>query len=68
MKKMLISPSKYVQGQGELCNLGDYVTAYGKKALLVAHKDDQARVQGSLDKALEKGNFQLVYGEFKGEC
>ncbi|MBZ9622050.1 glycerol dehydrogenase [Clostridium sp. FP2] len=68
MKKMLISPSKYIQGQGELCNLGDYVTAYGKKVLFVAHKDDQARVQKQLDKTLEKGDFELVYGEFKGEC
>ena len=68
MKKMLISPSKYVQGKGELYNLGEYVTAYGKKALFVAHKDDHARVQDQLNKTLEKGNFELVYGEFNGEC
>ena len=33
MKKVMISPSKYVQGENELCNLGEYVKAFGNKAL-----------------------------------
>jgi glycerol dehydrogenase len=68
MKKVLISPAKYIQGEGELNNLGAYVNDFGKKALLVASKDDQSRVQAYLDAALTKNSFELVYGEFNGEC
>ncbi|MEK3673817.1 MULTISPECIES: glycerol dehydrogenase [Paenibacillus] len=68
MRKILTSPSKYVQGKDELYNIGDYVTIYGRKALLVAHKDDQARVQDYLDKAVAKGGFEFVTGGFGGEC
>ena len=68
MKKVLIAPSRYVQEEGELCNLGQYVNDFGKTALLVASKDDQARVQDYLDKAVFKNFFQLVCGEFNAEC
>ncbi|MFA6507175.1 MAG: glycerol dehydrogenase [Treponemataceae bacterium] len=68
MKKVLISPSRYVQGEGELGNLGSYVKNYGKKALLVAHPDDRARTQQFLEAALKTDPFELVYGDFKGEC
>lgn len=68
MKKVLISPAKYLQGENELFNLGQYVKDYGKKAVLVASREDQDRVQSYLDAALAKNSFELVYGEFKGEC
>ena len=68
MKKVMISPSKYVQGEGELCNLGEYVKAFGAKALLIASKEDQARVQPLLDEAQGKESFALDAGGFNLEC
>ncbi|WP_105616611.1 glycerol dehydrogenase [Vallitalea okinawensis] len=68
MRKILISPSKYVQENGALENLGEYVLSFGKKALLVASEEDCSRVQGTLDKALNKKAFQIVYGGFGAEC
>src|ERR1035437_2066331 len=68
MKKVMISPSKYVQGEGELCNLGEYVKAFGAKALLIASKEDQARVQPLLNEAQEKATFTLDAGGFNLEC
>lgn len=68
MKKIMISPSKYVQGEDELNNLGTYVKEFSDKALLVASKVDQARVQNYLDSATQKDSFVLVYGEFREEC
>ncbi len=68
MKKVMISPSKYIQGENELYNLGAYVKEFSDKALLVASKVDQERVQKYLDKALESNPFTLVCGEFKEEC
>lgn len=68
MKKVFISPSKYVQGEDELNNLGLYVNEFGNKALLVASKDDQKRIQSYIDKALVSYPFEIVYGQFGEEC
>ena len=35
MANILNSPSKYVQGAGELSRLGKYAEGYGKKALIL---------------------------------
>lgn len=68
MKKIMISPSKYVQDNGALSNLGEYVLSFGEKALLVASAEDQARVQPQIDEALSNNEFKLIYGGFGGEC
>lgn len=68
MKKVMISPSKYIQGEDELYNIGSYVNEFSNRALLVASKVDQARVQNYIDKSIEKDSFVLVYGEFTEEC
>lgn len=68
MKKTMISPSKYIQGENELQNLGEYVLDFSEKALLVASDADQRRVQSYLDEAIKKHSFQIVYGKFNEEC
>lgn len=68
MRKVFISPSRYVQGKDELIHLGSYVEDFGKKALFIASKDDQSRVQSYLDQAAAQYPFDWVSGEFNGEC
>ena len=68
MKKIFISPSKYVQDNGALADLGEYVLAYGNNALLVASKEDQERVQETLNLAQQRNEFALTYGGFSQEC
>ncbi|BCN31643.1 glycerol dehydrogenase [Anaeromicropila herbilytica] len=68
MRKAFICPSKYVQGEDELRNLGYFVKEFGKSALLIAHKDDVARVKEKLDYTAEKFNITFVESEFCGEC
>ena len=67
MKKVMIAPGKYIQGEGELLNIGSYVKQYGKKLLLVASKDDQKRVQHLLDEAQKTADFEIVSGAFNEE-
>lgn len=67
MRKILIAPQRYVQGEGELTNLGMYVKKLGSKALLVANPDDQARVQDRLNEAVSKAGITLVPAGFGGE-
>ncbi|OOB77236.1 MAG: glycerol dehydrogenase [Epulopiscium sp. Nele67-Bin002] len=68
MRKAFICPTKYVQGEDELLNLGYFVKTFGTSALLIAHKDDVNRVKEKLDSTAQK--FQITFAEsnFGGEC
>ena len=68
MKKILISPSKYVQGEGELYNLASYLEDFSKKVLLVSSKTGRERVQDYLNKTFEDNSLEVIYGEFNKEC
>lgn len=68
MRRAFISPSKYVQGEDELLNLGYFIRDFGEKALLIGHEDDIARVQKQLDATAERFNVELIGAHFSGEC
>ncbi|MBY0754109.1 glycerol dehydrogenase [Clostridium sardiniense] len=68
MRKAFICPTKYVQGEDELLNLGYFVKTFGESALLIAHKDDIERVRVKLDKTAEKFGIKFIESNFKGEC
>ncbi|MDR2266307.1 MAG: glycerol dehydrogenase [Christensenellaceae bacterium] len=68
MRKAFICPSKYVQGENELLNLGYFVQTFGKNALLIAHPDDVKRVKEKLDATAKKYGIKFIEAPFKGEC
>lgn len=68
MRKAFISPTKYVQGEDEILNLGYFVKTFGESALLIANPDDVARVQAKLDATAEKFGVTFVTSNFAGEC
>lgn len=68
MRKAFISPSKYVQGENELVNLGYFVRTFGESALLIAHPADVNRVKAQLEATQEKYNIVFVESDFRGEC
>lgn len=68
MRKAFICPTKYVQGEDELLNLGYFVKSFGESALLIAHKDDVVRVNDKLEKTCEKFGITFVESGFQGEC
>lgn len=68
MRKAFICPTKYVQGENELLNLGYFIKTFGESALLIAHNDDIARVQKQLDETAEKFGITIVPSSFNGEC
>lgn len=68
MRKAFISPSKYVQGENELQNLGYFVKSFGESALLIAHPADVDRVREQLSATQEKYGIVFVESGFKGEC
>jgi len=68
MRKAFICPTKYVQGEDELLNLGYFVKSFGDSALLIAHSDDVNRVKEKLERTAEKFNIRFVESGFCGEC
>lgn len=68
MRKAFICPTKYVQGENELENLGYFIKTFGTSALLIAHPDDAARVQAKLDATSEKFGVTIVESGFSGQC
>lgn len=68
MKKILISPSKYVQSKGALKELTQIASEYGKKALLVSSNTDLAYVQSAIDEAQKNFPLECVLTAFRGEC
>ncbi len=68
MANILISPSKYVQGAGELGKLGAYAEKYGKKALVVITASGYKRVGAAIDASFAGVDTEIVYDYFNGEC
>ena len=68
MRRAFICPSKYVQGENELLNLGYFVRQYGTSALLVATKSSVKRVREALDATAVKFGITFVETDFQGEC
>lgn len=68
VRKAFISPSKYVQGENELLNLGYFVKTFGASALLIANPDDVERVRPQLDETSKRFGIKLIEAGFGGEC
>lgn len=68
MRKAFICPTKYVQGEDELLNLGYFVKTFGSSALLIAHPEDVKRVKAKLDQTAEKFGVTFIESNFGGEC
>lgn len=68
MANILISPSKYVQGAGEMKRLGEYADKYGKKALVLITESGYKRIGDIVDKSFENEESEPVYEYFNKEC
>ena len=65
---MFISPSKYVQGAGELDRLGEYTKVYGKKALVIISAGGKKRFGERVEASLAAAGVECAFDEFNGEC
>ena len=67
MSKILSMPGLFIIGESEISRLAQYVAVYGSPLMLVAHREDAARVQSSLDRARADG-IEIIYSDFAGEA
>ena len=68
MARVFISPSKYLQGPGELDRLGEYTKVYGNKALVILSAGGIKRFGERVDASFAAAGVELVYDNFNGEC
>ena len=68
MARVFISPSKYVQGAGELDRLGEYTKVYGKKALVIISAGGKKRFGERVEASLAAADVECAFDEFNGEC
>lgn len=68
MDKIIISPSKYVQGENALNNIGQYVKPLGKKALAIADDFVTGLVGEQVTLSFAEADVQLALEKFNGEC
>ncbi len=68
MKRVFQAPSKLVIGSGALREIGKEISVYGPNALLLAHPEDSARVQNTLDESCAEHAVNLHNAGFRGEC
>lgn len=66
MAKIIGSPSRYVQGKGELKNLCAHAGNFGKKLFILTSPSGRKRVEPAI--ALGQGDAEIVYEAFNGEC
>lgn len=68
MAKILISPSKYVQGAGELKKLGEYAKSYGTKALILISEGGKKRSGTLVEESFASAQIPMEFVIFRGEC
>ncbi|MDD2981193.1 MAG: glycerol dehydrogenase [Hespellia sp.] len=68
MAKILISPDKYVQGAGEMKNLGTYAESYGKKALILISEGGYKRIGEIIAASFATVDCDIEFDYFNGEC
>ncbi|MBR6513889.1 MAG: glycerol dehydrogenase [Clostridia bacterium] len=66
MASILISPSKYVQGAGEINKLGEYVSKLGKSALALISESGYKRTGKEIEDSFD--NTSIAFDFFNGEC
>ena len=68
MARVFISPSKYLQGPGELDRLGEYTKVYGSNALVIISAGGLKRFGDRVSASFAAAGVELVYDNFNGEC
>lgn len=68
MAQILIAPNKYVQGNGEMEHIAQYVTKLGKKALCLISASGLKRFQATVDASFKDSEGEIEYEVFNGEC
>ena len=68
MKKVFQSPGKYIQGKGALSKLGEYISVYSNKAVLIIDGFIFDNYEEQIRQSCKIENLNIKYERFTGEC
>lgn len=69
MAKIIISPSKYVQGNGELKNIKDHTKSLGKSFfIIIAEIPGADDIKKTIQESYSGEDVKLIFESFSGEC
>lgn len=68
MANIIGSPSRYIQGKGELKNLHIYAEKLGKHLFILTSASGKTRVEPSIAESLQNSGITGIYETFQGEC
>lgn len=68
MSTIFLSPSRYVQGVGEMNNIGNYTEKYGKRALCLISNGGYKRQGAQIEASFAKTDAEVIFDFFHGEC
>lgn len=66
MAAIIGSPTRYIQGKGEMRNLCSYAEKFGKNLFVLTSASGRKRVEPSINEG--KGSSTIIYDVFQGEC
>lgn len=68
MAQIIGSPSRYIQGKGELKNLCKYASNYGNRLFILTSASGKGRVEPSIQEGKAGVEVETFYEVFNGEC
>ena len=68
MANIIGSPSRYIQGKGEIKKLSSYAGNYGKKICILTSESGRKRVEPAITESVSGSNCTVSYETFNGEC
>lgn len=68
MATIFISPSRYVQGAGEIHNLGTYADKLGSKVLCLISNGGYKRHGADIEESFANASANVAFDYFGGEC
>jgi glycerol dehydrogenase len=68
MARIIISPNKYIQGDGELAKLKDYISSLGNAHFVIADDLVLSITRGTVEQSFQGSDAKVVFERFNGEC
>ncbi len=68
MSIIIKTPGRYIQGQGELAQLGAHAKKMGSKFFLLCSQNTRARIGQAVEQGLSAEGREFAYCIFAGEC
>ncbi len=68
MTQVIASPSRYIQGKGEIKNLCRYAASYGKKLCILTSASGRKRVEDQIMSGQKDTGVEIQFEVFNGEC